>query len=1129
MFETDAEGSQVVDRAGGQPRRPLTRFWNSRPGLEESSRTSTMQSLKEVVTRVASQLGTKARIQHVVDPIPQGGFVGRVTIDTDGGGTAQDGRPRNERVFVGKQCSSVEEASQSAAAVALNTANFHSLLDPMNRTSSVVEMAPQDNRPSLIAQLLLEGADQVESIHLHSADNRTQDLKMVGNQVDPKALGQAFAKSTYLKAATAKSDNSKTHCHPCGVSVATPAPNVPQPPHPVLPRLPTPAPPMVNLPVPPAQRGICSYPNSSPSAPSGARPPPGPPPGPPPPGPPPPGPPPTLPPPHNPPGPPPHAPAGLPSPPTAPPPVSPRPPPGTLPPPSLCGHKVPRGPAPHGSSINTTPDACRSFKRLQEHELEDHFAAKTKKAKTAPDAHQAQMWHPRVELGGMAPSPPVHAKLPVVGFAKFHGVGIQEETFVVDNSLLPEKFSGAEGIGFRDAPKFEDKDQGMLKRRPTAPWGSTVTGVAFNKDWLQVGEKFLPMHVNGIAVLRKWDVDFHRTNKQEVEDQFDRPSLSSGQTQVWVLNQEDRRSAQTFPPDAPTEAKRSAGEVSERVHLSADDLGAPPGKISLAPWNVSRNGPGATWSPQVDPGAPIDTPAAACRWTQDGSSSSSGGSHQPIERFSFGSAQPRVQSLEPSSSSWKPMEARPVAHHPEGKSGALEVLLRPVSHAVDSTFKVRTPETPAHGNTSEPLGDKIALVLDVDNTLVHTVKKTSFPCVLESSWFRNDKGEEELFEWSPGHPNDPRACYVKLRPGVLAFLEELAPICEMSVVSTADKDYLDFVLTLLDPAQELFPPSRVACRADLDHIPGDPVQRRVKHLRMVSHSMDRVVVFDDRLDVWQDELQRLHGHFAVIRAFAYDFLNKHRDEVLRALVGRQPLELLPRDRDMHLPCAAKFIKGMHAEMNSLQSLSTLKPALGAQFRRMLKGLRIHVIEPEDSAGKFGQLCQAAESFGANVNRDLSQDIHVVVCDSTRDPRFGRARGLGLPIVHGLWLTFCFATFALQDPTPFRVEADYLASTHKPCVWQAHHNHHAPGNSASTKDPSACESHLVLARLEKMRRRRILKTSQDPQGAVRSGTAGLAEKQGSGVREGGACGDEDEEESWNNIAWNTRTVGVIDLG
>merc|ERR1711998_112490 len=91
-----------------------------------------------------------------------------------------------------------------------------------------------------------------------------------------------------------------------------------------------------------------------------------------------------------------------------------------------------------------------------------------------------------------------------------------------------------------------------------------------------------------------------------------------------------------------------------------------------------------------------------------------------------------------------------------------------------------------------------------------------------------------------------------------------------------------------------------------------------------------------------------------------------------------------------------------------------------------------------------------------------------------------------------------------------MEADYLASTHKPCVWQAHHNYHAPGNSPSTKDPSVCESHVVLARLEKMRRRRTLKISQDSQGTARRVGAGLAEKQASSVREGGPARDEDAE-------------------
>lgn len=273
------------------------------------------------------------------------------------------------------------------------------------------------------------------------------------------------------------------------------------------------------------------------------------------------------------------------------------------------------------------------------------------------------------------------------------------------------------------------------------------------------------------------------------------------------------------------------------------------------------------------------------------------------------------------------------------------------------------------------------------------------------------------------------------------------------------------------------------------------------------------------------------------------FLNKHRDDVLRALVHRQPLESLPRDRDMHLPCAAKLIKKVHAEFVAAHTNgATVKPVLGFFFKQMLQGVRMHVIEPDEQpGGKSGQVCQAAENFGAIIEKDLNSSVHIVVCDSARDPRFARARGLGLPVVHGLWLTFCLATFSLQDPTPFRVEAEYLASSLKPCVWQAHYTYNHISSACGTKDPSTIEGRHILERFEKMRRRRVQK-----QPAVREVpllvpspvSAGLpnvapAEAKASiqtSLQPSGGGPDDDEEESWgSSITWNTGTVGVIDLG
>jgi len=78
-----------------------------------------------------------------------------------------------------------------------------------------------------------------------------------------------------------------------------------------------------------------------------------------------------------------------------------------------------------------------------------------------------------------------------------HGNG-RGESYIVDNSVLR---ATTRGLGYRLLPNIEARDE-SVDGIALAFWGEVVVGTLHTDDWLKVGQRFLPVTVNGVTVLR---------------------------------------------------------------------------------------------------------------------------------------------------------------------------------------------------------------------------------------------------------------------------------------------------------------------------------------------------------------------------------------------------------------------------------------------------------------------------------------------------------------------------------------------------------------------------------------------------------------------------------------------------
>jgi RNA polymerase II subunit A-like phosphatase len=190
---------------------------------------------------------------------------------------------------------------------------------------------------------------------------------------------------------------------------------------------------------------------------------------------------------------------------------------------------------------------------------------------------------------------------------------------------------------------------------------------------------------------------------------------------------------------------------------------------------------------------------------------------------------------------------------------------------------------------------KLSLVVDLDQTIIHA---TVDPTVAE--WQRDPANPNyeavknvrsfQLIDDGPGG----RGCwyYIKLRPGLEEFLEEISKTYELHIYTMGTRAYAQNIAKLVDPQQKIFG-DRILSRDES----GSLVVKNLQRLFPVD--TDMVVIIDDRGDVWKwsENLIKVipYDFFVGIGDINSSFLPKRADLVSRrkAAPAKLTLEIIP--------------------------------------------------------------------------------------------------------------------------------------------------------------------------------------------------------------------------------------------
>lgn len=293
---------------------------------------------------------------------------------------------------------------------------------------------------------------------------------------------------------------------------------------------------------------------------------------------------------------------------------------------------------------------------------------------------------------------------------------------------------------------------------------------------------------------------------------------------------------------------------------------------------------------------------------------------------------------------------------------------------------------------------KLALVLDLDMTLVHALQFSAFtpkfdPSSLYSVKFSSDVDNPQIFSLML----DDQPYILKLRPGVRAFLNELAPLYELSIFTKATRPYLNFLLAALDPDRELF-----ACAISRDDAPELDIDTKVMSL-VTDRPLSEIVVFDDRQTVWRECAEN------VVRADPYVFLEKKMGSLAAAVNNKT---CICEDPDRQLASISELLKSIHFEYSQSTDNADVREIIKRVRSRVLKGCRLMFsgVLKED----MPELLKQVSSLGGEVSLD-EDDLygpdgqprvtHLVVAGNVRTKKiYDASKHNGkIKIVHAGWL------------------------------------------------------------------------------------------------------------------------------
>jgi RNA polymerase II subunit A-like phosphatase len=345
-----------------------------------------------------------------------------------------------------------------------------------------------------------------------------------------------------------------------------------------------------------------------------------------------------------------------------------------------------------------------------------------------------------------------------------------------------------------------------------------------------------------------------------------------------------------------------------------------------------------------------------------------------------------------------------------------------------SEHELRRLESEAQGRLVKE--KKLQLVLDLDETLINTVRKPHVQRARElTDAVVATGGVEGLqlrdFHLLPNHPDH----FMKLRPGVDEFLQVAAQMYELCIFTKGSRPYAADVTKILDPTGTLFRDRIISSTECSDF---------AKDLQTQYPCPDTmVVIVDDREDVWE---QSNPGN--VLRVVPYHFwldtweIDQNRDPpAVYPSAAARMRELATYDAtDEQLKHVLGVLRDLHSQFYASSAIDLekrdVKSLIAARRKSVLCGVEIVFSgcfkKPIPGARnryqvQDNELWRKVEAFGAKCSEELTASVTHVVAKKYGTEKVQRAIKQNIALVHLDWVKESVKSWRKRDERDFLVQ------------------------------------------------------------------------------------------------------------
>jgi len=315
---------------------------------------------------------------------------------------------------------------------------------------------------------------------------------------------------------------------------------------------------------------------------------------------------------------------------------------------------------------------------------------------------------------------------------------------------------------------------------------------------------------------------------------------------------------------------------------------------------------------------------------------------------------------------------------------------------------------------------KLLLVLDIDHTMLHATDDDRAPAMAAAKGLSHCLHSFKLPSSAYYHTPD-KLHYVMLRPGLIAWLEDLATMYELYIYTAGTRIYAEAVAAVFDPDQRLFG-SRIITRTD---VPELGKVKRLERFFPVDNSM--VLAVDDRSDVWTEDASNLvtirpyhffHGMADVNNTSGPEFDLRGETE-LEENEAKEPTKIdhgLRRVGELLRWVHQKFYAANPSVANQVAGKGAdVKPLLRELRKRILRGMPLAIDAPAVGPERDALWSLAAACGGACADHITPQTV-AVIASRPSSPMALDGKNKRVWVVHPDWLHACIHNWN-KEPFP----------------------------------------------------------------------------------------------------------------